>query len=443
MISIEAANFTVANNPGQPNTEGQGHVHFFLDAIPPITSGVPARSAPGTYVEIAATSYVWPNVSPGLHVFSAELVNNDHTPLTVPAVASVMVVLSSSTAVTTPAITMMSANITQPGASPTPTITPTATVSPTMTVSPTATLSPTATVPPTVTVSPTDTVLPTITVSPTITASPTSTLSPTATMSPSPGAQGVSVTISVQVSNFGLVAKQGQTNVTGEGHLHYFLDSVPPTFAGQVAVTQAGSFVVSTNTTHTWQGVAPGVHLFSVELVNNDHTPLNPPLVMLTTLTVLPETGASPTPTPTATLTPTPTVSPTATFSPTVTPTATLTPTPTTTVSPSPTGTITPSPTTGATGIDLVAQNLAFDTQTIMVPAGSQVTISFDNRDQGVPHNFSVYTNSNMTEMIFQGNIITGPALTTYNFNAPDTPGTYFFVCDVHPFTMNGQFIVQ
>ncbi len=40
------------------------------------------------------------------------------------------------------------------------------------------------------------------------------------------------------------------------------------------------------------------------------------------------------------------------------------------------------------------------------------------------------------------GEIITGPAETTYTFTAPSEPGTYYFQCDVHP-SMNGDFIVE
>jgi plastocyanin len=93
--------------------------------------------------------------------------------------------------------------------------------------------------------------------------------------------------------------------------------------------------------------------------------------------------------------------------------------------------------------IDLTAQNIAFDTKTITVPAGSRVTINFDNKDSGVPHNFAVYTDSSATTSIFKGKIITGPAKTTYIFDAPTAPGTYFFRCDVHPTQMNGQFVVE
>jgi plastocyanin len=93
--------------------------------------------------------------------------------------------------------------------------------------------------------------------------------------------------------------------------------------------------------------------------------------------------------------------------------------------------------------IDLVAKNIAFDKGTITVPAGAQVTVNFDNQDSGVPHNFSVYTDSSAKQSIFVGQIITGPQKTTYTFEAPPTPGTYFFRCDVHPSQMTGTFIVQ
>ena len=44
---------------------------------------------------------------------------------------------------------------------------------------------------------------------------------------------------------------------------------------------------------------------------------------------------------------------------------------------------------------------------------------------------------------IFQGDLDSGPAPITYNFDAPSTPGTYFFRCDVHPDTMTGQLTVN
>jgi heme/copper-type cytochrome/quinol oxidase subunit 2 len=93
--------------------------------------------------------------------------------------------------------------------------------------------------------------------------------------------------------------------------------------------------------------------------------------------------------------------------------------------------------------IDLAARNIAFDKDTITVPAGVEVMINFDNKDKGIPHNFAVYKTPAATENIFDGEIITGPRRVTYTFTAPKTPGDYFFRCDVHPKIMTGTFVVK
>ncbi len=96
----------------------------------------------------------------------------------------------------------------------------------------------------------------------------------------------------------------------------------------------------------------------------------------------------------------------------------------------------------GTVVVDITAQNIAFNLSTITVPAGSTVIVHLNNLDNFVPHTFSVYTDSSASSPIFQGSAVTGPAIMTYTFTAPATPGTYFFRCDIHPVMMNGQFIV-
>jgi plastocyanin len=90
--------------------------------------------------------------------------------------------------------------------------------------------------------------------------------------------------------------------------------------------------------------------------------------------------------------------------------------------------------------VKVTAKNFAFDRSTITVPAGSRVIIEFMNED-GVGHNVAFYTSPSLTTTIYKGEIISGPRMITYSFNAPATPGTYYFRCDLHP-NMNGQFIV-
>lgn len=93
--------------------------------------------------------------------------------------------------------------------------------------------------------------------------------------------------------------------------------------------------------------------------------------------------------------------------------------------------------------ISLVAKDFSFNTSTISVPAGSNVTINFDNQDANVRHNFAVYDSSAMKKTIFKGELLMGPKKITYSFDAPNDPGTYRFQCDPHAGMMFGQFIVN
>ena len=80
-----------------------------------------------------------------------------------------------------------------------------------------------------------------------------------------------------------------------------------------------------------------------------------------------------------------------------------------------------------------------------VVKQGSQypeITVSFDNQDSGIPHNFAVYQDNTAAEQIFKGDIVVGPRIITYTFTAPTEPGSYFFRCDVHPEVMTGTFVV-
>jgi hypothetical protein len=96
----------------------------------------------------------------------------------------------------------------------------------------------------------------------------------------------------------------------------------------------------------------------------------------------------------------------------------------------------------GETVIQLRAQNILFDKRALTATANAPVVIQMDNADAGVLHNFALYTNQTATQRIFVGELVTGPAVITYRFDAP-APGTYFFRCDVHPDTMTGSFTTR
>jgi len=92
------------------------------------------------------------------------------------------------------------------------------------------------------------------------------------------------------------------------------------------------------------------------------------------------------------------------------------------------------------TSLSLTAQNNAFDVACLAAPAGKAFTIAFDNKDPGVPHNVSIYTDEAATSALFTGDLVTGPKKLTYRIPALDA-GTYFFRCDVHPTSMMGTFV--
>jgi len=156
------------------------------------------------------------------------------------------------------------------------------------------------------------------------------------------------IKVAVEVKKFDIVDKIDQPAKEGEGHVHYYLDvGQIPTKDGEPAVTKQGTYHAQATKEYVWPNVSAGEHTFAVQLANNDHTPLRPPVIAQVTVTVKAAGGAttparSPTGSPGGTSSPsgesaTPTAggggatSPAATTATTPTPTATrasATPTP-------------------------------------------------------------------------------------------------------------------
>ena len=123
-------------------------------------------------------------------------------------------------------------------------------------------------------------------------------LEPTITIvSPSDGASvpAGDIAVTVQVQNFNIADKQGQANVSGEGHIHFYLDVPAPTTPGQPAIPPSGAWAHVSGTTFTFTNVTPGTHTITVQLINNDHSPLIPIVTAQVTITV---TGPAVTPPP-------------------------------------------------------------------------------------------------------------------------------------------------
>ena len=107
------------------------------------------------------------------------------------------------------------------------------------------------------------------------------------------GVDAGTVTVTVAVRNFSVVDRIGDQNKPGEGHIVYFRDVTPPVTPGLPVATQPGTFQISTQTSCTWYNVTPGTHTFAVELVNNNNTPLMPPVIDAVDVTAVPEFGGS------------------------------------------------------------------------------------------------------------------------------------------------------
>ena len=102
---------------------------------------------------------------------------------------------------------------------------------------------------------------------------------------------------------------------------------------------------------------------------------------------------------------------------------------------PAPSGAPTPAPSQapGQTVVlTLSAQNIAFDTDTLEVPADTPFQIAFTNNDAGIPHNVAIHQGTPTGPEVWKGDIFNGVATRVYD--VPALPaGTYGFVCSVHP----------
>jgi hypothetical protein len=95
------------------------------------------------------------------------------------------------------------------------------------------------------------------------------------------------INVAVDVLNFKIVAdKIGQQAAPGEGHFVYYFNVNPPSRPGEPALTEEGTYAITTDSIISWFGVLPGEYSVWVQLVNNDNTPLEPPLIAGATIIV-------------------------------------------------------------------------------------------------------------------------------------------------------------
>jgi plastocyanin len=85
----------------------------------------------------------------------------------------------------------------------------------------------------------------------------------------------------------------------------------------------------------------------------------------------------------------------------------------------------------------------SFNRTCLAVPAGEPFMVTLRNKDF-LEHNFSVFSDENLSELLFRGDRFRGPRETlVYDVPAIEEPGTYTFVCDVHLTLMRGKLEVH
>ncbi len=93
------------------------------------------------------------------------------------------------------------------------------------------------------------------------------------------------------------------------------------------------------------------------------------------------------------------------------------------------------------TELHISATNIAFDQTALSAPANSPITIDFENKDAGTPHDIKIFKDSIGGTVVYDGKIFPGVATQQY-LVGPLAAGTYPFECFVHP-NMTGTLTVQ
>ena len=87
--------------------------------------------------------------------------------------------------------------------------------------------------------------------------------------------------------------------------------------------------------------------------------------------------------------------------------------------------------------LEVNAEDIAFDVERIEIDVGETATLTFNNNDADIPHNFHVRAGA----VDARTEIRPGPDTQTLEFTI-DGAGSYTFICDVHP-EMTGELIAS
>jgi cytochrome c oxidase subunit 2 len=98
-------------------------------------------------------------------------------------------------------------------------------------------------------------------------------------------------------------------------------------------------------------------------------------------------------------------------------------------------------PPTQGDHLELTAHNISWNTNCLAVTPGQPFSITIQNLDAGIDHNFAIYDTPSRTKQLFVAPKFAGVA--TKSFALPDLPpGSYYFQCNVHGPAMSGVFKV-
>ena len=90
-------------------------------------------------------------------------------------------------------------------------------------------------------------------------------------------------------------------------------------------------------------------------------------------------------------------------------------------------------------GSTVVAEGVKFTTAEVQA-TGPDFTLAFDNRDASIPHDVDILGPGG--DKLFDGDVFPGPENRPYEVTGLQ-PGSYEFICSVHPTTMTGTITVQ
>jgi cytochrome c oxidase subunit 2 len=100
----------------------------------------------------------------------------------------------------------------------------------------------------------------------------------------------------------------------------------------------------------------------------------------------------------------------------------------------------------GGAALAITAKDLKFNLGELTVDSGAAYTLTLDNQDAGVQHNWALYENQRAASRNAQALTATplqvGPSKDSTTFTVSKA-GTYFYRCDVHPTTMTGTLLAR